>query len=60
VTVMVLPDLVRIVIALALIGFLVWVLITYVPMPEAFRRLIVVVVIIAALLWLLRWVGLFA
>lgn len=57
---MVLPDLVRIVIALALIGFLVWVLITYVPMPEAFRRLIVVVVIIAALLWLLRWVGLFA
>ncbi len=57
---MVLPELVRIVIALALIGFLVWVLITYVPMPEAFRRLIIVVVVIAVVLWLLRWVGVFA
>lgn len=54
------PPLVRMVLTLALIGFLVWVVTTYVPMPELFRRLIILVVAIAAVLWLLAWIGLVA
>ena len=55
-----LVPIVRIVLSLALLGFLVWVLITYVPMPELIKRLILLVVVVVVVLWLLGLLGIFA
>lgn len=46
-------------IALAIVGFLLWVITTYVPMPEPFKRLIVLVAIVVVLIWLARLAGVF-
>lgn len=48
------PGLLSLVIALALIGFVLWLVVTYVPMPEPFKRVILVVVVLVLLLYLLR------
>jgi hypothetical protein len=39
---------------LALIGFLLWLIITYIPMPEPFPKVIVVVTIVIIILWILN------
>jgi hypothetical protein len=52
-------DLVSIVVTLlvfALIGFLVYLIITYIPMPEPFKQVIVVVCVILIILYLLSLV----
>ena len=55
-----LPPLISVILSLALIGFLLWVVITYIPMPEPFKRVIVVVVLVIVVVWLLRYLGVFA
>lgn len=50
-------ELLTLVIFLVIVGFIVWLLTTYVPMPPLFRNLIFVVIIILILLYLLRMVG---
>lgn len=45
------------VIELALLGLIVWALITYVPMPEAFKKLIVIVAVVAAVIYILQLIG---
>lgn len=57
---MILPPLLALVLTLALVGFLTWVVITYVPMPDLFKRLIVIVVVIVVIVWLVRYLGLLA
>lgn len=44
-------------ITLAVIGFVVWLLITYVPMPSVMKNVIIVVAVIIVLLYLLRIFG---
>lgn len=44
-------ELLYVVIGVALIGFLVWAIVTYVPMPPLFRNAIVVIAVIAVVLW---------
>lgn len=51
-------SLLVIVLVLALIGVIVWLVTTYVPMGEPFRRVIIAVVIIGIILWLLDAFGL--
>lgn len=43
------------VVLLAVIGFALWLVITYVPMPEPFKRAILVIVTLALLVWVVRW-----
>lgn len=50
-------DLVMLVLVIALIGFLVWLIVTYVPMPSMFKMAIQIVVVIAIILWLIRRFG---
>ena len=45
---------ISIVVVLALLGLLVYLLETYVPMPHPFRLVIRVVVVVGLLLWLAR------
>ena len=40
------------VLVLALIGFIVYLIITYIPMPEMFKQVLMVVVAILIILWL--------
>lgn len=47
-------SLITLVVIVAVLGFIVWILITYVPMPEPFKRVLIVVVVVALLLWILR------
>ena len=49
-------DITSIVLALlmfALLGFLCWLIITYIPMPDPFKQVIVVVLVILIILYLL-------
>jgi len=45
-------SLVSVLLVLALIGFLVYLIITYIPMPEPFKQVIIVAVVILLILWL--------
>lgn len=48
---------ISLILTLALVGFVLWLVLTYVPMPAPFPNIIVVLVVICLLLWLLRVFG---
>jgi len=50
-------DLIVLVLVLALVGFLVWVITTKIPMDPMVRLVIQIVVVVAMILWLLRRFG---
>lgn len=52
--------LVNLIITLIVIGLLLWLVNTYIPMDPTIRRIINVIVIIAVVLWLLEVFGLFS
>ena len=51
-------DIIHVIIVLAVIGVLLWLLNTYLPMDAMIKRIINIVVIIAVVLWLLNVFGL--
>jgi hypothetical protein len=55
-----LSGLITFVLTLAILGFLVWILVTYIPMPDVIKRVFIVVTAIVMLLWALRYLGVFA
>lgn len=50
-------DLIALVLVLAVIGFVVWLITTKIPMPPIFQTIIYVVVALALVLWVLRRFG---
>jgi len=48
---------VTLLIVIALIGVVVFALVTYLPMPEPFRRLVVLVALVVVALWLLSLIA---
>jgi hypothetical protein len=50
-------SLIGLVLTLAIVGFILWLIVTYIPMPAPFKQIILVVVIIVVLLWLLSQFG---
>lgn len=53
-------PLIELVIVLIVIGVLLWLVNTYIPMQDPIKRILNVVVIIAVVLWLLKVFGLFS
>lgn len=51
-------PIIQLIIILAVIGFLLWLLTTYVPMEPLIKRIIVIVVVFAVVIWLLNVFGL--
>jgi hypothetical protein len=51
-------DLIQLVVVLIVVGVLLWLVNTYVPMDEKIKQIINVVVVIAVVLWLLTLFGL--
>jgi hypothetical protein len=49
-------GLVTLILTIALVGFLIYVLITYVPMPALFQRAIIVITVILIILYVIRTV----
>ena len=47
-------GLIELIIVLAAIGFIVWLITTYVPMPDPFRKVIIVIVVIVLVLFHIR------
>lgn len=45
------------ILSLALIGFIVWAVVTYIPMPQIFKTVIIVVVCFVLLYWLIANYG---
>ena len=50
-------DLILLVLVLAVIGFVVWLITTRIPMDPMFKNVIYIVVLIVLVLWLLRRFG---
>ena len=49
-----LMALVTLLIVLAVVGFVVWLIVTYIPMPEPFRKVIIVIVVLVLLLYVVQ------
>ena len=49
--------LISLIVSLAVVGFLLWLVITYILMPEPFKKVILVVVVLVLVLWLLQVFG---
>lgn len=47
----------HLILVIAIIGFVVWLITNYIPMPSPFREIIWVIAVIALLLILLNFVG---
>ena len=47
-------DLITLIVVFALIGFCLWLVITYVPMPDVMRKAIVVIVVLLLVLFVAR------
>jgi len=48
---------ISLVLTLALLGFVCWLVITYIPMPQPFKTGILVLVVILVILYLIRILG---
>ena len=48
---------ITLVLTLALLGFLVWLIVTYIPMPDPFKKAIIVIVVIVIVLYLIQLFG---
>ena len=51
------PGLVNIIVTLVIVGVILWLINTYVPMAASIKKILNVVVIIVVILWLLRVFG---
>lgn len=50
-------GLVHLILILALVGFLVYLIVTYIPMPDIFQKVVMVVIAIVVILYLMQMVG---
>jgi len=48
---------ITLILTLALVGFIVWLIITYIPMPDPFKKVIIVIVVIILILYVLNVLG---
>jgi ABC-type branched-subunit amino acid transport system permease subunit len=47
-------DILTLIVTLVVIGFVTWLLTTYVPMPPAYKQVLLGIVILLVVIWLLR------
>lgn len=48
---------ISLILTLALVGFVLWLVITYIPMPDPYKKVLVVVVVILLVIYLFRVLG---
>jgi hypothetical protein len=47
-------DLLSLVVGVAILGFVLWLIATYIPMPPLYKQVVTVVVVILVVVWLVR------
>jgi hypothetical protein len=47
-------DILTLIVTLVVIGFVLWLLTTYVPMPEPYKRALIVIVVLLVIIWAVR------
>lgn len=47
-------EIITLLVTLAIVGFCVWLVTTYIPMPEPIRKAIIVIVVLLLVLYLVR------
>lgn len=50
-------SILRVILLIALIGFVVYLIITYIPMPEIFKQVLMVAVAVLLILWIISLVA---
>jgi preprotein translocase subunit SecE len=55
---MTITSLLTVLLVLAVFGLIVWLIVTYIPMPPPFKTVIVAVAAIVLIIWLVQWSGL--
>jgi uncharacterized membrane protein len=50
---MTLAGILTAILIIAIIGFVLWLIITYIPMPDPIRQVIIVVVVVLIIIWLI-------
>ncbi len=50
-------NLITLILELGLVGFILWLVTTYIPMPDVFKKTITVVIVVALILWVLNILG---
>jgi len=50
-------SLIALILGLALVGLVLWLVVTYVPMPAPYKQALVIIIVILVVLWLIRVVG---
>jgi hypothetical protein len=50
-----LTALLSILLGLAIVGLIVWLIVTYIPMPAPFKTVIIAIAAIVLIIWLLGW-----
>lgn len=53
-------DLIQVIIVLAVVGVIMWLVNSYLPMAEPWKKILNVIAIIVTILWLLQVFGIFA
>jgi hypothetical protein len=48
---------ITLILSIAILGFLVYLIVTYIPMPEPFKRAIIVIVVVLIILYLIQLFG---
>jgi hypothetical protein len=51
-------GLIQLIVVLAVVGLIVWLVVTYIPMPVIFQRIIIGVAVVCVVLYILRVFGL--
>ena len=50
-------DLIVLVLTLAIVGFVIWLITTKIPMDPMFKLAIQLIVLVVVVLWVIRWLG---
>jgi integral membrane sensor domain MASE1 len=50
-------GLITLILTLAVVGFILYLIITYIPMPPPFKQVIIVVIVIVLILWVAQQFG---
>lgn len=48
---------ISLILTIALVGLLVWAIVTYIPMPEPFKKVIMIIAVVVLLLYLINVFG---
>ena len=52
---MTITSLLTVLLVLAVFGLIVWLIVTYIPMPPPFKTVIIAVAAIVLIIWLVQW-----